>query len=279
MLIPLIADMVAVRQVIGLPVSTTAHYFCEWPLKDASEFRLFATLWKEAQSETHQKEIFQAFGIWWSALLDLPYWNPVLYSVIDSMHALDLNLFQNHICNIFKINLDKPGIVKEKLPKHVPQNKLVSLERRVLYTFCAVHKIIADGHQLVVGTRWVLAKNIIHWHNNTADPAVQEFLHSTGPATAEIPDYDSLYEDGNPDLKTPSHPNNDIDVDSADDEAAILEHFEYHLNPDLGENEPVVNGQGLAPDLEESGEGMEILVNSQKQTVSIWFLQGISLAT
>ncbi|KAF9455221.1 hypothetical protein BDZ94DRAFT_1148659, partial [Collybia nuda] len=120
MLVPLIADMVAVRQVIGLPISTTAHYFCtfcdldyddidiinreEWPLKDATEFRQFATLWKEAQLETHQKEIFQAFGVRWSALLDLPYWNPVLFSVIDSMHALDLNLFQNHVRNIFKIN-------------------------------------------------------------------------------------------------------------------------------------------------------------------------------
>jgi hypothetical protein len=207
MLVPLIADMMAVRQVIGLPGVTTAHYFCtfcdidyddinildrtEWPSKNAVEFRRFATLWKGAQSEKHQLEIFQAFGVRWSALLDLPYWNPVLYSVIDSMHALDLNLFQNHVRNIFKINLLKPGSDDEALPdpfannnrvtssaekaslkkciKQVYENdqdllyKLLSHERRVLYAFCVDNGVIGEGHKLVIGTRWILARNITLW--------------------------------------------------------------------------------------------------------------------
>lgn len=207
MLVPLIADMMAVRQVIGLPGTATAHYFCtfcdldyddidvidrnEWPSKNATEFRQFAALWKDAQSEEHQEEIFQALGVRWSALLDLPYWNPVLFSVIDSMHALDLNLFQNHVRNIFKINLLKLGRVDENSPRPIPNNKLItsdaekrslkkcvtlvyenddellyrllSLERRVLYTFCVDNGVVGEGHRLVVGTRWVLARNITLW--------------------------------------------------------------------------------------------------------------------
>jgi hypothetical protein len=207
MLVPLIADMPAVRQAIGLPVTATAHYFCtfcdldyddinildrtEWPPKNPVESRQFATMWKEAQTEEHQEAIFQAFGLRWSALLDLPYWNPVMYSVIDSMHALDLNLFQNHVRNLFKINLKKLGNEGDAKATRIPNQKqptsdqykrglkrcvalvyandedllyqLLSLERRVLYTFCVDNNIVGQGHKLIVGTRWVLARNIALW--------------------------------------------------------------------------------------------------------------------
>lgn len=207
MLVPLIADMMAVRQVIGLPGTSTAHYFCtfcdldyddidvidrtEWPPKNPVESREFATMWKAAQTEKHQEDIFNAFGVRWSALLDLPYWNPVLYSVIDSMHTLDLNLFQNHVRNVFKINLLKPGMQGDPQPNHTPHEKhvttnkekkivarcvqliytndddllyaLLSYDRRILYTVCVDNGIIGEGHKLVVGTRWVLAKNITLW--------------------------------------------------------------------------------------------------------------------
>lgn len=207
MLIPFIADMVAARQVIGLPGSTTAHYFCtfcdldyddidivdrsEWPQKDAHEFRHFANLWKEAENEDHQQSINQAFGVRWSALLDLPYWNPVLFTVIDSMHALDLNLFQNHIRDYFGIDLSKPGSDASSHPKRIITDKrvttrgdkdlvqqcltlirlggdtllyrLLKYHRRVLYTICLDYRILGPGNTVVLGTRFILAKNIAHW--------------------------------------------------------------------------------------------------------------------
>jgi hypothetical protein len=79
MLVPLVADMLAARQVIGIPGSVTAHSFCtfcnldyddiditnkaEWPTKNVDDIRHFAALWKEAVSEKHQKQIFDAFGL------------------------------------------------------------------------------------------------------------------------------------------------------------------------------------------------------------------------
>ena len=117
MLVPLVADMPAVRQASG----PRAHYFCtlcdldiddldfmipnEWLRKEPHHVREFAAMWKNALSEQYQEQIFEACGIRWSALLDLPYWDPVLCSVVDSMHALDLGLFQHHCRDLFQINI------------------------------------------------------------------------------------------------------------------------------------------------------------------------------
>ena len=207
MLVPVIADMLALRQVIGLPGSTTAHYFCtfcdldfddievfdraEWPAKNSDHIRFFAKLWKEASCERHQQAIFEATGLRWSALFDLPYWDPTLYAIIDSMHALDLNLIQNHLRLNFQINPDTKGGDGTVSGPHVLKNPLVSskndikalnkcqklvqenhpkllyelldFKRKVLYTFCVQHDVKSPGHTKVVGTRWVLAKNIYHW--------------------------------------------------------------------------------------------------------------------
>ena len=89
MLVPLVADLLTARQVIGLPGSLTAHSFCtfcdldhddidvldptEWPAKDVDHIRRISKLWKNADSEQHQQQIFEAWGLRWSALLDLPW--------------------------------------------------------------------------------------------------------------------------------------------------------------------------------------------------------------
>ena len=204
MLVPLVADMLAARQVIGIPGSVTTHSFCtfcnldyndidimnkaEWPTKNVDDIRHFAALWKEAASEKHQKQIFDAFGLRWSPLLNLPYWDPVHYTVIDSMHALDLGLFQTHCRLLFQIDLKVPGgdgsitkplVVQDKLVekdntfndclKIIRQNKdemifkLLAFHRKILYTICIENNILGDGHSCVVGTRWVLARNIYLW--------------------------------------------------------------------------------------------------------------------
>lgn len=207
MLVPLVADMLAARQVLGLPGTTTAHYLCtfcdidgddidvfdsdEWPAKDCDHIRRVAALWQNARSEKDQEALFAAFGLRWSALLDLPYWNPVLYAVIDSMHALDLNLFQNHCRTLFRINIDHAGgsglastpaptktkratdAEGQKLLKgcsliiHANEEtmvyRLLDFPRKVLYTVCEDNNIYGDGRTIVIGTKWVLARNIFRW--------------------------------------------------------------------------------------------------------------------
>lgn len=116
---PLVADMLAAHQVIGIPSSVTSHSFCtfcnldyddiditnkaEWPTKKIDETHYFAALGKEAMSEKDTKQIFDAFGLQWSLLLDLPYWDPVHYTVIDSMYALDLAFLKHTVACFFKL--------------------------------------------------------------------------------------------------------------------------------------------------------------------------------
>jgi len=206
LLIPVVCDMLAARQVIGYANAPTAHYFCtlceldiddihildqhEWPKKDPFHIRRIATLWKDAKTEEDQKIIFEAFGWQWSPLFDLPYWNPTLYTIVDSMHALDLNLFNNHCRVLFRIDLTHPGgsslppagisprSGSRRTEDHRSLNRckalietngecllyqLLEFQRRVLYTICLDFNILGQGHQLVVGTRWILAWNIYIW--------------------------------------------------------------------------------------------------------------------
>jgi hypothetical protein len=203
MLVPLIGDMPAVRQIIGLG-SVVAHYFCtfcdldfddidvldreEWPAKSLDDVRYFSGLWKDASSELDRTKIFEAFGLRWTALLDLPYWNPILYTVIDSMHALDLGLFQHHTRELFGIDLKAVGgdgsrplppplketkevkpdelascrnVIKANAPDLI--SELLSFHRKVLYIICVDLDIRGEKNTIVVGTRWVLVKNIFHW--------------------------------------------------------------------------------------------------------------------
>jgi hypothetical protein len=209
MLIPVVCDMLAARQVIGYANAPTAHYFCmlceldiddihvldrrEWPQKDLLHIRRFAALWRDARSERDQKAIFEACGWRWSPLFDLPYWNPQLYTVVDSMHTLDLNLFSNHCHTLFRIDLAHPGgessppndsfsTYTHASPQQTEDQKsldkclglinansasllyeLLAFHRQVLYTICVDFSILGQDQKIVIGTRWILARNIYVW--------------------------------------------------------------------------------------------------------------------
>lgn len=208
MLVLVICDMLAVRQVVGYANSPTAHYFCllcdldihdigvfdreEWPSKSLADARRFATLWRDAETQQERDSIFEAFGWRWSPLFDLPYFDPTLSTVVDSMHALDLGLFQNHCRSLFGIDLDHAGgNGSSSLPpaskkvtststsieiarikacnKLVEENgvgllyNLLAFQRRDLYTICLYYDIRIEGRRHIVGTRWVLAKQIYNW--------------------------------------------------------------------------------------------------------------------
>lgn len=203
MLVPLISDLPAARQAIGIPISTNAHYLCsfcdidhddmdildrdEWPAKSSENIRYFSQLWKDALCEKDRDDIFEAFGVRWSALLDLPYWDPVLYTVIDSMHALDLGLFQHHCRVLFGIDLSHAGgdgsrphlaprekkfidddslircreIIKSNEPDML--SELLKKHRQTLYLICVELDIRGERNKVVIGTKWVLARNIVLW--------------------------------------------------------------------------------------------------------------------
>ena len=145
---------------------------------------------EECPDRRTSKSIFEAFGQQWSVLLNLPYWNPIQYTAIDSMHTLDLGLFQNHCRILFKIDTkqkSRDGSTQPTAPKDkrvtsktdiaslhqclqlIHSNpprllyELLNFHHKVLYTVCIDNSIRAPGFQRVVGTRWVLASNIHNW--------------------------------------------------------------------------------------------------------------------
>jgi hypothetical protein len=206
MLIPVVCDMLAARQIIGYANAPTAHYFCtlcdldihdievldreDWPMKDLAEIRRFATLWRDAGTERDRDSIFEALGWRWSPLFDLPYFNPTLFTVVDSMHTLDLGLLQNHCRELFGIDVKHIGgdgsppphsspavrqILSDDITKLRSCHKLImandsgmlyellKFDRRELYTICVYYDIRGEGRNNIVGTRWFLAKQINSW--------------------------------------------------------------------------------------------------------------------
>jgi len=116
--------MLAARQAGGF-ASPTATYFCtrcnlkvqdienldkhSWPQRDVVEHVKAAKQWRDAESLDEQEAIFRNCGLRWSPLLQLPYWNPILFIAIEPMHVFDVGLFQNHCRQVWGIDTSNPG--------------------------------------------------------------------------------------------------------------------------------------------------------------------------
>ncbi|KAG2033669.1 hypothetical protein BDR03DRAFT_871465 [Suillus americanus] len=72
-LIPLVCDILGARQAGGFASHASS---------------LFS--WRDAQTKRERDDLFKAHGVWYSELLCLPYWTPILFTILDSMHAIFL---------------------------------------------------------------------------------------------------------------------------------------------------------------------------------------------
>ena len=216
-MIPLVCDMLAARQLSGLS-SATSTCFCtccrleiqdienldkdSWPPRDLSDQIRQAMTWKGCESEEERDACFKAFGVRWSALLDLPYWNPIKFSVIDSMHAAYLGLFQSHCRKIWRINVVADGgegtsvQPKKSIPR--PSDRKLSqwlslirstsnperLRKHLLdCNKDTLWHICVDNNLRSAGGRKQLVDNIIVW------VSVQDFfLSATNYMASAVPD-------------------------------------------------------------------------------------------
>jgi hypothetical protein len=80
-----------------------------WPECTFHDHIQWAREWRDLDSERDRERHFKLHGIRWSALLDLPYWNPILFSVVDLMHAAFLGLFQTHCRKVWGIDISIEG--------------------------------------------------------------------------------------------------------------------------------------------------------------------------
>jgi hypothetical protein len=197
-MIPLVCDMLAARQLAGLSSATSTLFctFCllniqdienldkeSWPPRDLGDQIKQATIWKNCESEAEQDACFKAFGVRWSALLDLPYWNPILFSVVDSMHAAYLGLFQSHCRKVWRINVTIEGgdgtsiQPKKSIPRPSDQrlSRWLKIIRdtsnprdlhRDLFNECnkdTLWHICVDNNLRNAGGRKQLVENIVAW--------------------------------------------------------------------------------------------------------------------
>ena len=108
-----VCDLPAARQAAQM-ASHNSHFYCsvcschhkstimrtdiqEWQPRDVNELCMHAEMWRDAETVDAQEECFSTYGVRWSELWRLPYWDPTRQLVVDYMHCLLEGLVQAHV--------------------------------------------------------------------------------------------------------------------------------------------------------------------------------------
>ena len=115
-LVPVVCDTPAARQVTGRMSATSTHFcpYCSlphneinnldkdtWHLRTDVDHRSHAIEWLEAGTEAERDMLYARHGVRHSELLRLPYWSPIKHTMVDSMHLFFLILFKRHCTDIW----------------------------------------------------------------------------------------------------------------------------------------------------------------------------------
>lgn len=135
-IIPLICDLPALRKTTGFAGHSSKHMcsFCllkkgnindlnrPWPERSRKDHENIARRWRDARTEKERDEIFEKHGLRWSVLLDLPYWDPTRFAVVDAMHNLFLGELRHHCMEVWGIYIKDKAPTK-KLSPHTPKEQ------------------------------------------------------------------------------------------------------------------------------------------------------------
>ena len=192
-LIPLVSDILAARQTGGFSAHS-ATLFCSlcylqadkiesfdiesWPKRTAEKHRKHALAWKKAKTSIEKREITKEYGVRFSELLRLSYWDPIHFTIIDSMHLFFLRIIPQHIRNTWGVNPAArcgdgycvPGFQPPSRPSNaelakglqwlqqVSQEKnTASLKRPVLWSLCQEFDLRRAGSNAI------LSQTLINW--------------------------------------------------------------------------------------------------------------------
>ncbi|RDB23075.1 hypothetical protein Hypma_009877 [Hypsizygus marmoreus] len=139
---PVVCDLPALRKTTGF-AGHAATNFCsacrvkkadiadnfnseQWPRRGWAEHVHAARQWRDASSQSQRDKIFERHGLRWSVLLNLPYWDPTRFTVIDSMHNLFLGEFQHHCRRVWGIEIKA---TKKKNIPHPPERQEEELSK------------------------------------------------------------------------------------------------------------------------------------------------------
>ncbi|KAI0666181.1 hypothetical protein C8Q78DRAFT_994914 [Trametes maxima] len=143
--IPLVCDIPALWKTAGFAGHSAGHFcsFCKlrkdsinsldreaWPRHSWAEHLKVAEEWCDAKTEARRTEIFQEYGVRWSELLRLEYWDPTRFALVDAMHNLFLGELRHHCMNVWGIDVKdtekKTG--QKKLHPHSPDEQAAHLD-------------------------------------------------------------------------------------------------------------------------------------------------------
>lgn len=138
--VPLICDLPAARQMSGF-ASFGATQFCsmcmqtlrqmddtdtsQWERRTWQHHSECAEKWRTASTDAERVKLVRKSGVRWSQLLELPYWDPTRFTLVDSMHSFFLIDIRRHCRDIWGMDVNlldgdgawiDPGVSRSSLP-------------------------------------------------------------------------------------------------------------------------------------------------------------------
>jgi Transposase family tnp2. len=131
-IIAAVCDLPAARQAAGL-AGHSSHFYCsvcqchhrstmgrsdieDWRVCNPNLLRAIAIQWRDADSSAKRKSLFDEYGVRWSELWRLPYWDPTRQLVVDSMHGLFERIIMSHICDVLGLTTAAASAKEPILP-------------------------------------------------------------------------------------------------------------------------------------------------------------------
>ena len=118
----------------------SGFYTSVWQPRNLATHKAKACASKEATTASAQLHIEQLYGIRYSVLLNLPYFDVIRHHVVDPMHALFLGIAK-HTVKVWRdldiITLDHLSIIQEKVDNMIPPPKVGRVPRKIQSGFAA----------------------------------------------------------------------------------------------------------------------------------------------
>ncbi|OSC96416.1 hypothetical protein PYCCODRAFT_1334666, partial [Trametes coccinea BRFM310] len=146
--IPLVCDLPALRKAAGF-AGHGANNFCSfcrlqkcdihnldrasWKRFTREEHLKHAKRWKDAPTEAERNRLFKKYGLRWSEILRLPYWDPTKFALVDAMHNLLLGVLRHHCRDVWGINVKDKSADGPKVTLHTPAEQRAWLEKVASY--------------------------------------------------------------------------------------------------------------------------------------------------
>ncbi|KAE9387234.1 hypothetical protein BT96DRAFT_792614, partial [Gymnopus androsaceus JB14] len=87
-------------------IYNTDHSLCV--PRDVEELRHWSRAYKEAQTLSERKNIFENHGVRWSSLWLLDYWDPTRMLVVDAMHCILEGVVHYHCRHVLRLDASAP---------------------------------------------------------------------------------------------------------------------------------------------------------------------------